>query len=138
MAQKKIQYLLPIEHVSRKFTQVANTCGTKNKMTGGMPANWLGAGVLTKATKEFYPGTKRNYFVVRTRVRSTPLTADEQAARVRFVAVKEMVQARKTDLSKITEDQENFVKQYNTANGVRSMNAYLWKICGAEYDAQHS
>jgi len=137
MAQKKIQYVLPIEHVSRKFTQVANTCGTKNKMTGGLPSVWMGGAVLQKATKEFYPGTKRNSFVVRTRVRTSAVTPNEVEARNRFVAVRAMVEARKTNLSTLTRDQENFVAQYNSANGVRSFNAYLWIVCGAEYDAEH-
>ena len=69
--------------------------------------------------------------------RTTPLSADELAARARFAAVRAAVKTRSTDLSKMTTDQQAFVEQKKLANGKKTMNAYLWKVCGDEYDAAH-
>ena len=48
-----------------------------------------------------------------------------------------MIKARKEDLSKITDDQIAFAAQRNEPNGKKTMLAWYWKICGAEYDQQH-
>ena len=69
--------------------------------------------------------------------RSTQPTGDELKARERFAAVAAMVKARKGDLSQISADQDNFLAQKDTAGGKKTMRAYLWLICGAEYDQQH-
>ena len=70
--------------------------------------------------------------------RTSPLTSQELDARARFSAVAAAVKARKEDLSQITTDQINFASQKDQAGGKKTMKAYLWKICGAEYDQQHS
>ncbi len=70
--------------------------------------------------------------------RSTPLTSNELDARARFAAVAAAVKARKSDLNKITTDQQNFAAQKDTAGGKKTMKAYLWKVCGDEYDAAHN
>ena len=49
--------------------------------------------------------------------RSTPVTADEQAARTRFAAVARAVLARKQDLPKIAGDLAAFNAQKDNANG---------------------
>ncbi len=69
--------------------------------------------------------------------RSTPLSSNELDARARFAAVAAAVKARKSDLNKITTDQQNFAAQKDTAGGKKTMKAYLWKVCGDEYDAAH-
>ena len=69
--------------------------------------------------------------------RSTPLTSNELDARARFKAVAAAVKARKSDLNQITTDQINFAAQKDTAGGKKTMRAYLWKICGEAYDAEH-
>ena len=66
--------------------------------------------------------------------RTTPLKPNEVAARQRFQAVRAMVQARKEDLTKVTADQQAFLAQRDLANGKKTMNAYLWLVCGREYD----
>ena len=68
--------------------------------------------------------------------RSTPLSTDELNARTRFTAVAAAVKARKNDLMKMTQDQIDFKAQKDLADGKKTMRAYLWLICGAEYDAQ--
>ena len=70
--------------------------------------------------------------------RSTPLTSNELDARARFAAVAAAVKARKSDLNKITTDQQNFAAQKDTAGGKKTMRAYVWKICGEAYDAEHN
>ena len=70
--------------------------------------------------------------------RSTPLTSNELDARARFSAVSAAVKARKSDLNKITTDQQNFAAQKDTTGGKKTMKAYLWKICGEAYDAEHN
>lgn len=69
--------------------------------------------------------------------RSTQPSTKELKARERFTAVAAMVRARKIDLSKIVTDQENFLAQKDTATGAKTMKAYLWRVCGQEYDEQH-
>ena len=70
--------------------------------------------------------------------RTTALSSKELDARARFAAVAAAVKARKSDLNQITTDQQNFAAQKDTAGGKKTMKAYLWYVCGAEYDQQHS
>ena len=70
--------------------------------------------------------------------RTTPLTSQELDARARFTAVAAAVKARKEDLSQITTDQINFASQKDQAGGKKTMKAYLWKVCGEKYDAEHA
>ena len=69
--------------------------------------------------------------------RTSPLTSNELDARARFAAVAAAVKARKSDLNKITTDQQNFAAQKDQAGGKKTMKAYLWKVCGDEYDVAH-
>ena len=79
-----------------------------------------------------------NRIYLRSKVeRSTPLSANEEAARLRFTEVAGAVKLRAKDLNKMTQDQEAFAAQRDTAGGKRTMRAYLWKVCGQEYDAAH-
>ena len=68
--------------------------------------------------------------------RSTPLSNHERAIRLRFTTVAAMVIERKDDLSKVSQDQAAFLAQRDTANGKKTMKAYLWYVCGQEYDSQ--
>ena len=69
--------------------------------------------------------------------RNTPITQEEMGARNRFKTVSQAVSARAKDLSKMTADQAAFNAQKNEAGGKRTMKAYLWKLEGEAYDAQH-
>ena len=69
--------------------------------------------------------------------RSTLPSNKELALRERFAEVRAMVYARKRDLEHISQDQLDFMAQKDTATGKKTMNAYLWYVCGQEYDAQH-
>ena len=70
--------------------------------------------------------------------RTTPLSPKEIQIRARFTAVAAAIKARKEDLSKITDDQIAFAAQKNEPGGRKTMTSWYWKICGAEYDQQHS
>ena len=79
-----------------------------------------------------------NRLYIRKKVeRSTQPTTKELTARARFAAVRAMVAERADDLSHISSDQQAFIAQKDLANGKKTMRAYLWLVCGAEYDAEH-
>lgn len=82
------------------------------------------------------PNCNRLYLRKKTK-RSTPPTAREMAVRTRFAAVRQAVWDRAHDLNQISQDQGAFLAQKDTAGGKKTMNAYLWKLCGEAYDAQH-
>ena len=69
--------------------------------------------------------------------RSTAVTSNELDARTCFSEVAQAVSTRRKDLSKISQDQIAFKEQKDTAGGKRTMKAYLWKVCGDEYDTAH-
>ena len=69
--------------------------------------------------------------------RSTPVTAREMQNRTRFTAVRQAVWDRAHDLNKISADQAAFLAQKDLPNGKRTMYAYLWKLEGDAYDANH-
>ena len=69
--------------------------------------------------------------------RSTQPSSHELDIRERFAAVSAMVKLRRKDLNKIDDDQAAFLAQRDTAAGKKTMTAYLWLVCGAEYDQQH-
>ena len=69
--------------------------------------------------------------------RTTPLSTKEINIRNRFRAVAAMVQERKEDLMKVTQDQAAFLAQKDTAGGKKTMRAYLWYVCGQEYDQEN-
>ena len=69
--------------------------------------------------------------------RKTQLTSNELKVRERFAAIARMVRNRQADLTKITIDQEAYLAQKDTSGGAKTMKAYLWRVCGQEYDAEH-
>ena len=80
-----------------------------------------------------------NRLYIRKKVeRSTQPSTKELQVRARFAAVRAMVAERADDLSHISSDQAAFIAQKDTAGGKKTMRAYLWMVCGAEYDAEHS
>ena len=67
--------------------------------------------------------------------RSTPPSQYELAARNRFAAVAGMIKERKSNLSTITTDKANYNAQKDLPGGKKTFKAYMWKICGEQYDA---
>ena len=79
-----------------------------------------------------------NRLYIRKKVkRTTPVTTKEVNIRNRFRAVAAMVIERKEDLTKVTTDQAAFLAQKDSANGKKTMKAYLWMVCGQLYDQQN-
>ena len=76
-------------------------------------------------------------FLMKKTKRNTPLHELEIIARQRFTAVRAMVQDRGSNLSTIAADQRAYEAQKNLANGRKTFNSYLWKVCGEAYDAEH-
>ena len=70
--------------------------------------------------------------------RSTQPSSAELDARERFAAVSAAVKLRRKNLSLITSDQQAFLAQRDTAGGKKTMTAYLWLVCGQEYDSAHN
>ena len=107
------------------------------KMNGHNHGNYL---VMThRSAPTENPNCQRIYSFASDRYeRTTQPSGDELKIRERFAAVAAMVKARKGDLSQISTDQENFLAQKDTAGGKKTMRAYLWLVCGQEYDAQHN
>ena len=66
--------------------------------------------------------------------RTTPLSPDEAAARLRFSTVAAMVKQRKGDLTKIAADQQAFLEQKDLPSGRKTLKAWYWKVCGDQYD----
>ena len=80
-----------------------------------------------------------NRLYIRKKVeRSTQPTSKELAARARFSAVRQMVADRAEDLQHIASDNAAFLAQKDLAQGKKTMRAYLWDVCGAQYDQQHN
>ena len=107
------------------------------KQDGHNHGNYLVATHRTSATTN--PNCQRLYAFDPDRYkRTSPLSQRELENRAKFMVVSGMIKARKADLMKITTDQQNFLAQKNDPDGAKTMKAYYWKICGAEYDQQHS
>jgi len=107
------------------------------KIDGHSHGNYLVA-VHRKAASE-NPNCQRVYSFDSDRYKRTKeLSQKEIAVRERFSAVQAAVKVRQNDLAHITQDQADFLAQKNLANGKKTMRAYLWKVCGDEYDEAHN
>jgi len=69
--------------------------------------------------------------------RSTPVTAEELAQRLRFKTVAAAVVARSKNLATISQDREDFLEQREEANGAKTLKAYFWRKELESYDASH-
>ena len=69
--------------------------------------------------------------------RSTPVTAEELAQRLRFKTVSAAVAARAKNLATISQDREDFLEQKDEPNGAKTLKAYFWRLELESYDASH-
>ena len=107
------------------------------KQNGHNHGNYLVAVHRTAVSEN--PNCQRLYSFTSDRYdRTTPLTSKELLARGRFAAVAAAVKVRAKDLMQISDDQAAFIAQKDLPDGKKTMKAYLWKVCGDAYDAQHS
>ena len=103
------------------------------KQNGHSHGNYLVATHRTAATTN--PSCQHLYtFDADRYTRTTPPSVKEITIRNRFSGVAAMVKARREDLTKVTTDQAAFLAQKDLANGKKTMRAYLWMVCGQEYD----
>jgi len=106
------------------------------KQNGHNHGNYLVAIHRTAASEN--PNCQRVYsFEADRYTRSTEVTAKELKIRSRFTEVGQAVRQRSKDLMQINADQAAFLAQRDLPDGKKTMKAYLWKVCGDEYDAQH-
>lgn len=118
-----ISYKPFVEEVNRKFVPKKETCssgkeaGPVNVMTNG----WMGAG-CRNSYRGGLGASKRNYMVIRSNARTTPLSEDEQIARSRFSKAVSGVKAIYGDLSQISRVQQMcdvaFADSSKEVNGV--------------------
>ena len=64
--------------------------------------------------------------------RTTPVGAAELAARSRFKTIAQAVAARRQDLTKVNQDQQDFKAQKDLPGGKKTMRSYLWSVCASE------
>ena len=125
----KVKYATGIDYVSGSLSK-------PKKKDGHSCGTYLTGTHRTAATEN--PDCTRLYIrEANVYDRTNPLSSKELDARARFTAVAAAVKARKSDLNSITQDQINFAAQKDTADGKKTMRAYLWKVCGDIYDAAH-
>ena len=126
----KVKWAEGIEYVSGLLT--------KRPKAGSMHSDHCSALLATHRVAATENPVCTRLYMVGPYKRSTTITSQELDARARFIAVAAAVKARKSDLNKITTDQQNFAAQKDTAGGKKTMRAYLWKVCGDAYDAEHN
>ena len=106
------------------------------KQNGHNHGNYLVAVHRTAASEN--PNCQRVYSFDADRYkRSTDPSAKELQARSRFTEVSQTVRQRSKDLMQINADQAAFLAQRDLPGGKKTMKAYLWKVCGDAYDAEH-
>ena len=125
----KVKYATGIDYVSGSLS--------KPKVKNGHSCGTYLTGTHRVAATENPECTRLYIRDAETYKRTTPLTEREQLARSRFSAVAAMVKSRKGNLQTISQDQAAFQAQKDLADGRKTFKAYLWQICGDEYDAQH-
>lgn len=118
-----VKYSQGIDYISGALNKVKNNQHTHEKM--------LLATHRVAATTN--PNCNRMYLREKPK-RTTPLSNHERAIRLRFKTVAAMVRERKEDLTKVAQDQAAFMAQKDLASGKKTMRAYLWYVCGQEYD----
>ncbi len=123
----KVTYSAGIDHVSGALAKPSKS--GQHSCTKMLLATHRVAATQSNACNRLYLRPKVE--------RSTQPSAKELAIRERFTEVRAMVATRRKDLNKISQDQLDFIAQKDLATGKRTMTAYLWKVCGEEYDAAH-
>lgn len=140
---QKINFILPVESISRKFARRVDTCAGEKVALGNkyiVPSKaWLGAGVRTVRVV----GTgivSYNYFVARKYGRLTPVTSAERNVRMYFQMANQWVVAAMADLMAISANQakwdaatQDLSKKISTisAGGYQTMRGWMCAIAYA-------
>ena len=126
----KVKWAEGIEYVSGLLS--------KRPKAGSMHSDHVSTLLATHRVAATTNPTCNRIYMVGAYKRSTPLSSKELLARGRFAAVAAAVKVRAKDLMQISDDQAAFLAQKDTPGGKKTMKAFLWKVCGDAYDAQHS
>ena len=125
----KVQWAPGIDYVSGLLS--------KRPKAGSLHSSHSSALLATHRTAATTSDTCTRIYMVGEYNRSTPVTADELAKRMRFAAVSAAVATRAKDLNKMTADQAAFIAQKDTPGGKKTMKSYLWSLELAAYDQAH-
>ena len=125
----KVKYATGIDYVqgslAKPTVREGHTCGT-----------YLIGTHRTAATTN--PDCTRLYVrEAETYKRTSQPSSKELAARARFTAVSAAIKVRKADLMSVANDEAAFMAQKNQPGGKKTLKAYYWMVCGAEYDQEH-
>ena len=125
----KVKWSAGIEYISGLLT--------KRPKAGTLHSGHSSALLATHRVAATTNPTCTRLYMVGEYKRSTPVLSRELEARGRFTAVAAAVIARSKDLMSISTDQAAFLAQKDQPNGKKTMKAYLWKVCGDEWDQAH-
>ena len=123
----KVTYSAGIDHVSGALAKPGKSA--QHSCTKMLLATHRVAATQSNACNRLYLRPKVE--------RTTQPSAKELAVRERFTELRAMVAARRKNLNQISQDQLDFIAQKDKATGKKTMTAYLWYICGQEYDTAH-
>ena len=111
----QVAFIAPVEYISGKLSK-------QHKVA------------FAHRTKINGQGFKKNYTSWREPVLNPVFTDEQKAAQARFKAVAQAVRTRKSDPSTAATDKAAFKAQ----STYKTLQAYLWAVCAAEYDNQHN
>jgi len=125
----KIQWAKGIDFVSGLLS--------KRPKAGELHSGHSSALLATHRTAATTNPTCTRIYMVGEYNRSTPVTPEERARRMRFSAISAAVATRAKDLNKMTADQAAFIAQKDQPGGKKTMKKYLWSLELAAYDQAH-
>lgn len=122
-----ISYQPIVEEVNRKFVPKKETCSARNSEAGPVTVltkGWMG-GACRNTFRAGLGASKRNYMVIRSNARMTPLSENEQLGWVRFGKATASVKTILGDLSQISRVQQMWADaQADSSKEVNGVSAY--------------
>ena len=122
--EEAVQALIEERGLPKNYTGTIEYHGFKIVVRRPKSYTWEKNNSIQDANLDFYK-------------RSTAPSADEMLARTRFAVVGAAVAERKSNLSLVNSDKQAFLAQKDEPGGKKTMKAYLWKVCGDQYDQEH-
>ena len=122
----EVKWMKGIEYVSGLLSKRPKNGQAHSSHSSALLATHRGAPTTNPVCTRLYAVGEYN--------RSTVPGQDELNRRTKFAAVSRAVAARRQNLGTIASDQAAFAAQKDNADGKKTFTAYLWSVCGAEYD----
>lgn len=138
--KSNISFMPVVESISRKFALRRETCVEKkigDKVVA--PIKYMGSGTRTVKVAG-YGAVNKNYFFMRKYQRTSPISEDEQQARINFTAVSKWVTAAMKSLQSLTQNQEKWLQASEditkkihgvSAAGYESMRGWMFAVAMA-------